>query len=191
MNTYGPMYLFMDTETGGLDCNKHSLLSAGFILTDEVGNVIDKLHILCAPDDGDVVVNSGALEVNKIDVKEHLKKASSYTKAEYQLLCFLNKHKVDKNNTTRVGHNLSFDLGFLWNITKDLQGYFNRRNEDTAITAKFLRIPYKNLSNLAELLEVDISDLTAHTALDDAEITRRVYFKMFSKVFGDVNGKTN
>jgi DNA polymerase III epsilon subunit-like protein len=186
------MYLFTDTETTGLttDCE---MLTAGFLLTDDSGKVIDTLVLKCKPELAKMLVDAEALAVNKIDLVEHLKTAETYTKCAHTLLGWLNKHAVSKLNTTLVGHRLDFDLGFLRTkkVMDDLivRNYFRKYVEDTGVIASFLRIKFNKLVELAEALKIDISDLVAHTELGDCEITRRCYFKMVDMVYGEVNGQ--
>ena len=61
-------YLFLDTETGGLDPRLHSLLSLGLVAGDP-GGVAESLEILVGH--ATYAVTGGGLKVNRIDLVEH------------------------------------------------------------------------------------------------------------------------
>jgi DNA polymerase III epsilon subunit-like protein len=183
------MYLFNDTETGGIDCYSHSLLTTAFLLVDDSNKEIDRLVLKVKPDDNVYHVRHEALNVNKINLVEHTNIAISYKEAAVEVVKFLNKNAVSKLNTQFVGHRIEFDAGFLKvsKVMDDLifRNYVGKYFEDTSVIASFLKIKFNNLSDLATQLKIDISDLTAHTEMGDCEITRRCYFKMQNMVWGD------
>ncbi len=184
------MYLFLDTETAGLK-PAQPLLSAAFILTDDTDKEIDRL-VLKVKSEGIPSIDVEAMAVNKIDLVAHWKIALLPKAAAVEFLKFLNKNGVSKLNTTMVGHNIEFDLAFIYEYLMDektVRMYFNKYKEDTGIIAKFLKLKFGKLAELAAALKIDISDLEAHTEVGDTEITRRCYWKMHDMVHGDINGQ--
>src|SRR5215203_1988498 len=102
--------LFIDTETGGLDPLKNSLLSVALVVWQEF-RIIDTKEIFI--DDGILNVTSTALEINKIDHKEHKKISLNSREAIKVLDKFLNQHFSNDEKITLGGHNINFDVNFL------------------------------------------------------------------------------
>lgn len=177
-------YVVLDCETGGLDENRHSLLTAYFCVIDERLQKIDDLSLKIKPNDGIYRIDTSALKVNKIDLVKHADGAVTAEVAARQLTIFLSKHtKGGESPLTPVGHNLSFDEKFikeqlltqvktgatpeeLWDI------YFGRDFVDTKGLASVLklkgRIPEDwstSLKSMAGLLGTEYKN--AHTAEGD------------------------
>jgi DNA polymerase-3 subunit epsilon len=70
--------LFIDTETGGLDPNKHSLLSLAMVIWEDM-EIIDSQEILI--NDGILSATKEALSINKIDLEKHKQSAISSDEA--------------------------------------------------------------------------------------------------------------
>lgn len=85
-------YLVMDCETGGFEGT--SLLSFYFGVLDEDFNVLDELDLLLRPKDHIYHINPEALEVNKINLIEHDKKAIPYNEGGTLLFNFLQQHSA-------------------------------------------------------------------------------------------------
>ena len=60
--------LFIDTETGGIDPQKHALLSIGLVVWDN-GSIIASKEILIKQ--GDKSITQRSLNINKIDCAKH------------------------------------------------------------------------------------------------------------------------
>lgn len=178
------MQLVLDVETGGLTPTT-SLLSLGMILIDEKSlEVIDEIELFLKPDNGIYAVTPQALQVNQIDLVEHEKWAESYSRSYPKLLKFFSGNEINGC----IGHNIAFDLGFVFKFlirkTKwdKLCGY---RNIDTAGIARFLgnagilpKMSY-SLENLCAYYRINPPD---HTALKDAQCTLGLYRRMLSDV---------
>jgi len=78
--------LFIDTETGGIQPGKNSLLSLALVVWKE-SKIIASTEILI--NDGVLNVTEKALEINGIDLEEHKKKAVSPAVALQQFDDFL------------------------------------------------------------------------------------------------------
>lgn len=175
-------YIVLDTETGGLDCEIHSLLSIGMVKTTTRFQVIDELHIKIRHDVFHVDV--GSLEVNRIDLRE-AKQWMTPKDAKAAVLDFLGVDAsiTDKGNVmptyTACGVNVQFDVGFmkkfmgeqLWNKI-----FYHRLEEITSNFREMQKtgiIPatrgYKQFMMLEALgIEFDHDDL--HDALNDAKL---------------------
>jgi DNA polymerase III epsilon subunit-like protein len=179
-------YLFLDTETGGLDPGKHSLLSIGLVVGDE-GVVRHSLEILVKHET--YVVSGGGLKVNRIDLVKHDAVALEPTEAVAVLDVFLQQYfPCVKEPITLVGHNVAFDrdfLGvFLAEQNRSLEPRFSHRLVDTHSIAAALRdagrLGVENLSSSAlfAYYGIEIPEEKRHTALGDALGTFRLYWKL-------------
>lgn len=181
-------YFLFDTETGGLDATKHSLLSFyGLILNQhlEKTGVID---LLVKPDDGVYHVDIEALKVNKIDLIEHDKVAIPESVAGEQLKAFLWQHFSFNNEQKLIpaGHNIGrLDIpmgerliGFgTWNQ------FFVQRTLDTGTLGQMLiaqgKIPETNKGSLVELCDqYSVNFEGAHNAKNDVEMCRKLLVAM-------------
>lgn len=108
MNT---TYLVVDTETGGLDPDTHSLLTMHLTALDEDFNFIEEISI--AIKHNYYVCTAEALEKNKINLTVHHKIAIPVSEAQSELDKFLSRNYDGKNRLILVGHNPSFDKDFL------------------------------------------------------------------------------
>ena len=181
------MYLFLDCETGGVT-TEASLLTAAFVLYDNQGNFISDLCLTCKPENEIFCVTPGALKVNNINLESHLKEAKTYKDCTHELKSWLDNHKVSKETTILVGHRVKFDIDFVTKYLltdKELFSCVNRTAEDTAVIASFLGYKFKNLKNLAELLNLNTSSTIFHTALGDCLLTADIYFDMKFRVYGE------
>lgn len=104
------LFMPMDCESGGLS-DEVSLLSAYFEIVDKDWNVVDTLDLYIKPNDGLYKVEAGGLEVNKINLVEHDKKAITYSEAGQLLFRFLNiNSNQGKIKIVPLGKNVSGDV---------------------------------------------------------------------------------
>jgi DNA polymerase III epsilon subunit-like protein len=132
-------YFAFDTETGGLDPTRHSLLTLYAILMDEDYTVTECVDLMLKPSDGAFVVDPGALRINKIDLVAHAKKAVTYEEGREKLLAVLEKND---SKLEFIGHSVAFDIGFLENhllTSNEIAGFFARDLNDTKLNANFLK----------------------------------------------------
>ncbi len=178
-------YLFLDTETGGLDVEKHSLLSIGLVVGDD-GVVRDSLEILIRHEP--YVVSAGGMAVNRIDLVQHDKAALDPEAALDALEAFCQRHFPEEDPITLVGHNVTFDRNFLAVFFarhhRPLEPRISHRIIDTHSIAAALRdagrLPIENLSSSALFLHfgIVIPEEKRHTALGDALGTFELYWKL-------------
>ena len=102
--------LFIDTETGGIQPGKNSLLSLALVVW-ENSKIKAATEILI--NDGVLDVTEKALEINGIDLGEHKKKAVTSAVALRQLNDFLNENFPADEKIILGGHNITFDVNFL------------------------------------------------------------------------------
>lgn len=178
-------YLFLDTETGGLDPRSHSLLSLGLVVGDASG-VLDSAEILIKHEP--YVVTGGGMKVNRIDLVKHHEVALSPSDALGSMDEFLNRHFDERTRVTLVGHNIGFDQAFLsqflLTLGRDPEAKFHHRVIDTHSIASALRdagklgLPRLSSDSLFEHFAIHVPDEKRHTALGDSLATFELYWKL-------------
>jgi DNA polymerase III epsilon subunit-like protein len=139
------MYLFMDTETGGLT-PKHSLLTVSCIATDAdfnivpIGNHSPGIHLRVRHDE--YALTAGALSVNKIDIVEHNRTAFDLPLARQHLKDYIQRAAeiTNKKRLVPAGHNVNFDVQFIRAyLLSDVEWneFFTYPFLDTAAIARF------------------------------------------------------
>jgi DNA polymerase III subunit epsilon len=177
--------LFIDTETGGLDPDKHSLLSVGMVVWED-RQIIDSTEILL--NDGILSVTAEALAINKIDIEKHKQSALSPSRAMDEILSFIGKHFPGQGKITLAGHNVHFDAAFLKSFfsasNKDFSQFFSHRIIDTSSILYYLylagRIKQRAISSDEAFALFDIKVEGRHTALGDAIATAKLFTKLLS-----------
>lgn len=177
--------LFIDTETGGLDPSKHSLLSIAMVVW-ENKEIKDSIELLI--NDGKLCVTDEALSINNINIENHKKSAISPTEAINQILQFIASHFPENKKITIAGHNVHFDVNFMStffsNNNKDFSSYFSHRIIDTSSILYYLylagQINQKAISSDKAFELFDIEVKGRHTALGDAMATAELFNKLLS-----------
>lgn len=106
-------YVFLDTETGGLD--GESLLTLAMKVTNYNFDVVGSRYLQLKPDDEKYVVSAGGLAVNKIDLVAHDKVAIHYREAGKLVYDFLSAHRGAKQDALiPIGQGIAFDLQQIW-----------------------------------------------------------------------------
>lgn len=140
------MYLFVDTETGGLT-PKSSLLTVSCILVDKDFHIIPVdehnpgLYLRIKHEE--YALTAGALSVNKINIADHHESGTTLRDAKYLLNQYLKKATMitGKRRFVPAGHNVAFDVQFLRAYLIDDAGwdeYFTYPAFDTASIARFM-----------------------------------------------------
>lgn len=174
------LYLPFDTETGGLDPKLADLLTIYMAVMDENFKIIDEVDLKVKPDGGRLpVCEAGALKVNGIDVAKHLAdpETITYSEAKTRITTMLRKHlrKTGRySNLIPLGHNVSFDVGFLQQhiLPKDeWDKIIHYRTVDTSTIVNFLKdcgwFP-RELGNLGSVVEyLGVPKRAAHNAKED------------------------
>lgn len=179
------MYLFLDTETGGLD-PQFSLLTLAAVLADKDfqpicgGNKEDTLYLQVRHPE--YLVTPDAMTINKIDLVHHSAVGLNITEAQVAFKDFIERG-FEKNNGRKlmpVGHNLAFDLRFVWGQLmpkKDWERYCGYHFIDTMVVARFFNAIGLldhgcSLVDLRDLFQIETGD--AHNALADTKATLAV-----------------
>ena len=178
--------LFIDTETGGLDPRRHSLLSLGLVVGDGPV-VVNSLEVLIRHEP--FVVSAGGMAVNRIDLVQHAAAALEPAMALEVINVFLDQHFPHRcKPITLAGHNVPFDQAFLGaflaGLGQTLEPRFSHRVVDTHSLAAALRdagkLPMDNLGSSALFAHFGIlvPEGKRHTALGDALATFELYWKL-------------
>jgi DNA polymerase III epsilon subunit-like protein len=173
--------LFIDTETTGLSPRFNRTLTVGMVLADvekDFLNILEEGHVFIKTKPRNL--NPEAMKIHGIDLVEHNKVAMDPQEACLEVNRFVDDN--DLGQTPLVGHNISFDRGFL-NALFDSQEKLcklHSEHEDTMHMWNKLKrrevVPSTLRSTLMSVSDFfDIDYTKAHDALADCHITARVY----------------
>lgn len=175
--------LFVDTETGGLDPARHSLLSLGMVVW-ENGKIGEAVELLV--NDGKLSATAEALSINGIVLERHRHQALSPQMAMEELLRFINNQFPHQRKITLAGHNVHFDVNFLVRFfsqnNKEFSSYFSHRMIDTSSILNYLylsgRLKHRAISSDEAFALFEIRVDGRHTALGDAIATAQLFSKL-------------
>lgn len=168
------LYLFIDTETGGLS-KECSLLTFDATLLDAELNFLEKISYKIKPDDGLYKIQAGALHVNKINILDHDRGALPMSEASKQFRAWaqnLKDIKYPDCEIITVGQNVWFDIEFLkQEFAPDWSEYFSRRVLDIQSVSLLLKLcgmmPQNqriSLSELTKYFEIPIEEQNMHSS---------------------------
>jgi DNA polymerase III epsilon subunit-like protein len=167
--------LWIDTETGGLRPEGHSLLTLA--LTTET-RLLD-----LAIKHSTYVVDAEALAINHIDLVKHHAVALEPPEVVAKLSAFLDQFNDEP--VVLAGHNVAFDKAFLMAFLNlyapDLKKRFSHRTLDTHSLALALRdsglLPLDKLNSdaLFSYFNIQIPENQRHTAVGDVIGTQKLY----------------
>jgi DNA polymerase-3 subunit epsilon len=188
--------LFIDTETGGVNPQEHSLLSIAMVVWKE-NTIVDAVEVLINEQWG--VSTPEALAINKIKLSEHYKMADLPHIAISKMDVFLNKHYSPNEKITLAGHNINFDINFimrfLLNHSYNYNDRFSYRSIDTATILYYLylagRIKQRTLSSQEAFDLFGIKNIDRHTALGDARATANLFTVLLKIITKTVRSKEN
>lgn len=183
-NNIGNKLLFIDTETGGIDYRKHSLLSIGLVVWDNNIGITDSTEILIK--NKEYVVTKEAQRINKFNKEKHEESAISHKNAIDKIIQFCNCHFEKGILIPLAGHNTQFDVGFLKAfLKKNNRSYnqvFSHRIIDTYTLVRSLyysgRIDADISSSAQAFKYFEIKVKDRHTAKEDAIATAMLYSKL-------------
>lgn len=176
--------LVIDTETTGLSPNFHKTLTVGLLLIEvehDFLDILDSNHIFIKQENARI--DPLALKINKIDIEKHNETAISQEKACKKINGFIDKNNLHK--TVLLGHNHSFDRGFLrelFNQGKSIPKLHEEYIDTMHLWNNLKRqgtIPYSlnsKLGTLADYFKIDYTK--SHDALADCHITAKVYHNL-------------
>ena len=173
-------FLVIDTETGGLSCEKNSILSIAGVVWQPRGE-INKLFDIYIKEPV-MNVEEKALKINKIDLEHVYEHGLTPREAVVHIKKALDaRFGQNRKPIQLVGHNVSFDLGFIKRLYRlaglDYYSDFRGRALDTCSILQFLMISGKvkgfraSADVLFESAGVKIAENDRHTAIGDALAT--------------------
>lgn len=171
--------LFIDTETGGLDPEKHSLLTVAFA-TYQDGEIKEAAE--WSVKHKDYIVNATALKINNIDLVEHDSKAKEKEFVVREMIEFI-KEAFGEEKPVIAGHNINFDINFLSKLFKECREFWSKyashRTLDTCGIIRFLYHSGKITEDVAASDKAfkyfGIEVLERHTAYGDVCATIELY----------------
>lgn len=183
----------IDTETGGLDPSKDSILSIALVVW-SLNNPVVKYKEWFVLEDHLVIskqlVKATRVDVDHIvDLKKLKEKGMSPRGVCDEIFHFLHTESNQGSKHTIAGHNIgSFDLGFIKRLFR-LGGYsnyfpFSYRVVDTHSISKYLKLagyemPEKITSDsLLDFFDIQVKPENRHTALGDAMATAKLLSKL-------------
>lgn len=179
-------YIFIDTETGGINPQKHSLLSIGLVAWDIEKGFLDGIEVFIKHEN--YVITKEAQSINGFNSIIHDKKAVDCKTSIKSIETFMYKY-FDKNTLVPLaGHNIQFDTNFLKQFliynNRSYNSMFSHRMLDTSSVLRTLIIAGllpDNIYNLTDALRFfNINIEQRHSALDDAKATVSLYEEMIN-----------
>ena len=172
--------IVIDTETGGLDPHKHSILSLG--MTSWCGQYTQEFFVLEEP----LTTNPRSMEINRIDLnwlRTHGRSPRDTCDHIDQFLA-----QLPQSSFMLVGHNISFDIAFIKRLyrlaERSLPTALSHRSIDTHsllwLLAQEGHIPASACTSDGAFtyFEVEPPEELRHTALADAIATRELLKKI-------------
>lgn len=160
-------YVVVDVETTGLDPSRDKLIEIAALKIQD-SKVVDSYSSLINPE---VPVSDFITELTGI-TNEELENAPLAGDVLSKFSAFIGYDIL-------VGHNVNFDINFLYdNFVEYLNKPLSNNFVDTLRLSKkyFKNAPSYKLSLLAKHLDININ--TSHRALDDCETTNHLYIKL-------------
>ena len=184
----GFLPVVVDVETGGFDCYRHALLeiAAAPIEFNEQGELavgeIFSTHVV--PFEGSEI-DPKSLEITGIDISHPFRNAMEEREALDHIFVPV-RQAAKRNNCTRailVGHNASFDLGFLNTAVARVN---HKRNPfhpfSTLDTVTLAAMAYGQtvLSKAVQAAGMEWNNDDAHSAVYDTERTAQLFCKIMN-----------
>lgn len=186
--------LVIDTETGGLDAQIHSVLSLGAVVWED-GKLLDEIELFI--EELPMMVTLAALRVSKIELLK-MENAMSPNQAVSRLSDFLARNFGAVPPQRRIelaGHNVSFDVGFLQRLYRlagidrsAFEKLFSHRLMDTSMMFRFLIFAGRladqkaSLSDCLNCFQIQYDSKSRHSALQDARYTASLLSKLLEMV---------
>jgi len=197
--------VIIDTETGGLDSSRHSILSLAAVVLHQ-HKLIDQIELFIK--EPVIYADPEALEVNKINLGWLRANGMTPLQAVLALDTFLIKH-FQFTKAHWGGQNVCFDKGFLERLYRlaaeeypthkhlDFEHRFHYRTTDTMYILRFLGeagvLPFTSgaLGDAVEYFGIDTRGDTPHNALGDARTAAKVLSALYRGTSFAIKGKSN
>lgn len=190
-----------DVETGGLELH-HSLLTLYMCVLDDDNNVVDEIDLKLKPADHKIVFEKEAMDVNGIDLEEHLANPETltYEEGREKFLEFCAKHRTGKRSLRPAGHNIAdFDIPMIqtWlKISKEeWREIFHYRLLDTSPILTAMQdagwLPEELGSQDSMVKYYGIKQLKSHVAKNDTLMWVGVYNAMLQSLRSTKNASAS
>lgn len=176
--------LFIDTETGGTDPHKHSLLSIGLAVWDRHDGIIGSSEYFIKNDE--YIIINRAKRINKFDKELHEHNSKSGKIVIDEIKEFISNYYPSNYLVPLAGHNIQFDISFLKVLYSKTGVSFNKtfshRSLDTYSILRYLFYTGKidnDISSSAKAFNYfNIKVPQRHSALNDVLATVELFEKM-------------
>jgi DNA polymerase III subunit epsilon len=180
--------LFIDTETGGIDPQKHSLLSIGLVVWEPNKGILDSIQILIKS--SEYIITKEAQNINKFDRETHDMTALKPQVVIECMINFIRKYFEENQAIPLAGHNTQFDINFLKRFLdengRSFGSIFSHRIIDTYSILRYLYYCGRIDQNIASSSEAfrffNIQVDSRHTALGDAIATAKLFEAMMKLI---------
>lgn len=182
----GSRLMFIDTETGGLDPRKHSLLSVGVVVWDDsFGELFAEEYYIRYEN---YCVTKTAARINHFDETKQKEISMDPNHVVEKLIDIKKRFFEQYESIPLAGHNISFDVQFLRQLFdmcgRSYEKLFSHRLVDTYSIIKFLtdcRLVPKTVNSSASAFKYfGITVNGRHTSLGDAKATMQLYAKLLA-----------
>ncbi len=159
-------YVVFDLETTGLEASKDEIIEIGACKI-ENGKIVSVFSTFVKPSKNipsEIVKLTGITDAMVKDAP-----TINYVLPDFYKYCY---------GSTLVGHNVNFDLGFIYNVAKKFSYDFDNPKMDTMEMARSKLPGLRNykLHTIVERLGVILEN--AHRAVNDATATAKVFIKL-------------
>lgn len=176
--------IFVDTETGGTNPERHSLLSVGLVAWNYNEGVIATKEIFIKHKS--YSITREAQHINKFNQAKHNELAVTPKTAVDEIKSFAITCSKKEKDIQLAGHNIQFDVAFLKRLFGDqhrsFSKVFSHRMIDTYSILRFLddagKIRIQQLSSSSAFHYYGIKAKKRHSALGDALATVELYEKL-------------
>jgi len=185
-------WFVIDVETGGLDPQRHAVLSLGVVALDTASGHTTALELLISDPHGDVTEE--AIRKNRLDPAQVRRTGLSPEEAVSRLEDFVLPHLQAGQKAVLAGHHVAFDVAFLRRLYRlaDAEDDFNARygyrtvdlHSAYMLLAEACLVPWlarASLDAIALSLGVPQDPDKRHTALGDALTTARCLWKLLQR----------
>lgn len=182
--------LVVDTETGGLDPVRCSLLTLGAVIWEDERIIAEVEWAVREPT---LQIEPASLKEHQVDLREVAAKGRPPAEVAQALLDFARPH-FGAEKIVLAGHNIGFDAGFLRRLFGmaglDYESSFSHRLIDTSTVLGILglagriSIRSRGLSEAIEYFKLPVDPARRHTALEDARVTALLLTKLVQLVRG-------
>lgn len=140
-------YIALETETGGKDPDKHSLLTVSAYVLDHDGELLDFIYIELKHED--YCIDYKEMRDSPLNLEDHDERALVLVEAKHTFAKFLSENiETYENKLVPVGTNLKNDLDFINRQLLSLKSFLQPTGIDVLSIGNFLKMAEKLPSHL-------------------------------------------